>query len=99
MPRVTVPLGVAVVLIVVAPFPPSSSGHLTAGSPGTENYVFTATVRETRRRDAVGRVRRQTRPEGKAPFRRLPVSLAGDAEAQKTNQSAQLLDRLVAESR
>ena len=35
--------------------------------------------------------------KGQVPFRRLPVSLTGDAAARKDNQVPQLLDRLAAD--
>src|SRR5437016_5981771 len=98
MPRVTVPLGVAVVLTVVAPLS-AIIQRLTSLREvlATENYVFTATVEklDTSALSAEFVVTKDLK--GKAPFRRLPVTLAGDAEAQKTNQAGQLLERLAPE--
>src|SRR5437763_11537438 len=98
MRRVTVPLGVVVVLTVVAPLS-AIIQRLTSLREvlATENYVFTATVEklDTAAPAAVFVVKQDLK--GKAPFRRLPVSLAGDAEAQKPNQAGQLLERLAPE--
>lgn len=60
-----------------------------------EQHVFTVVVEklDAGAPSAVLAVKEDLK--GKAPYRRLPVSLVGDIEAQKTNQTAQLLDRLV----
>src|SRR4051794_38624706 len=59
-----------------------------------EQYIFTATVErlDADKLSAVLAVKDDLK--GKAPFRKLPVALAGDAEAQKEKQTPQLLDRL-----
>src|SRR5438270_11741802 len=63
----------------------------------TETYVFTASVEKLDPVAPSAVLVVKDDLKGKAPFRRLPVNLTGDAEAQRTNQSSQLLDRLVPE--
>jgi hypothetical protein len=86
---------VVAVLLVAAPLP----AVITRLTPlrevlGAEQYIFVAAVESLDRdRPAAVLVVREDL-KGKVPFRRLPVSLTGDAGARQEKQTPQLLGRL-----
>lgn len=60
----------------------------------TAHLVFTATVESVDAERPAMVLKVEESLKGKAPFGRLPVNLAGDSEAKKTQQTAQLLKRV-----
>jgi hypothetical protein len=59
-----------------------------------ESSIFVAKVESVDRNSATMSLLVSNEMKGKAPYRHMVVSLAGDAEAQKSKQPAQLLERL-----
>src|SRR5947208_3143059 len=60
----------------------------------TEEYIFVAKVERLDPAKPAAQLAVTDDMKGHVPFRRLPVSLTGDGEAQRAKQTPQLLERL-----